>query len=256
MRLEAGERVVDRYELVRELGVGGMGAVWAARDVQTDETVALKTLLPDMLKIPDVVRRFLREARAAMAVNHPNVVRIREVVMAGEEPVIVMDYLRGESLKARLDRERRMALHEFATLFVPVVSALGTAHASGIVHRDLKPDNIFLVKQPDGVEDPRVVDFGIAKLTAIDGDAQKSGHLTTTGAVLGTPYYMSPEQVFGDKNIDHRTDIWSLGIMAYECLAGRRPVDGENIRQNLRVPTPGANAKPQAAAPGPTPALW
>jgi serine/threonine protein kinase len=255
MRFETGGIIAERYTLARCIGEGGMGAVWAARDQREQQLVALKILRGEATS-PELRRRFLREARAAMAVKHPNVVRIREVVTVEDEPIIVMDYLEGESLARRLENLRQLPLADFARIFVPVVSAIGTAHAAGIVHRDLKPDNIFLTRLPDGSEEPRVVDFGIAKLTAIDGDAKQSGELTTSGSVLGTPYYMSPEQVFGDKSIDHRSDVWSLGTIAFECLSGRRPVDGENIGQLLKVITTGAIPRLEAVVQGLPPDIY
>jgi len=250
MQLQPDTIINGRYRLERLIGEGGMGMVWAAVDEEGRERVALKLLKEDGKKNELLLRRFAREARAAMAVAHPNVVRIREVITTEEnDPVIVMDYLQGESLAARLERVHRLPLKDFAELFVGVISAIGTAHAAGIVHRDLKPDNIFLVSLPDGREEARVVDFGIAKLTALDGEAKQTGGLTTTGAVLGTPYYMSPEQVFGDKNIDHRSDIWSLGLIVFEALAGYRAVEGENIGQLLKVITTGAIPRLREAVP-------
>ena len=212
----------------------------AAVDTRSNERVALKLIKGEQSHNTELVKRFFREARAAMAVDHPNVVRIRDVFVGDQgEPVMVMDYLVGESLGDRIERVGKLSLRDFASLFVPVVSAVGSAHAQGIVHRDLKPDNIFVVKSEQGDESPRVLDFGIAKLTAIDGDAKQTAGLTGTGAMLGTPYYMSPEQVFGDKQIDHRADIWSLGVIVFQCLSATRPIDGDNIGQLLRAITTG-----------------
>ena len=225
-----------RYRLERPLGEGGMGVVWEAIDVQTGEHVAIK-LLKTFAREPRNIRRFLREARAAMAVHHPNVVRIREVITdeAGS-PAMVMDLLRGETLASLLTRERGLDLGRFVRIFLPVVSAVGTAHALGIVHRDLKPENIFLTDRGQGKEPGvLVLDFGIAKMTAEGGEAAHTGALTTTGAMLGTPLYMSPEQVLGEKDVDHRSDVWSLGIIMYECLSGTRAVTGDNIFQLIRV---------------------
>jgi serine/threonine protein kinase len=240
MLLERGLVIGGRYRLERSVGAGGMGEVWAALDSRTNEIVAIKALLESARRDPELVRRFVREARAAIAVQHPNVVRIRETLTVGEEPILVMDYLEGESLARRLRSAGKLSLSRFAELFVAVVSAVETAHGLGIVHRDLKPDNVFLVRRPDGREEPRLLDFGIAKLTAMTGAAGVSSALTSTGAVLGTPYYMSPEQVFGDKLIDHRADIWSLGAIAFECLSGKRLIKGESIGQLLKVITTGA----------------
>lgn len=232
----AGEIVGERYRLERLIGEGGMGIVWAAVHQVTRKPVALKALRSNYSADKAVLQRFLREARAACAVRHPNVVEIHDVIVADGLPVMVMDLLEGESLGQRLERERSIPLDELAKILVPVASAVGTAHAIGIVHRDLKPDNIFLSRTATGVE-VKVLDFGIAKLTATDGDAASTAGLTGTGAMLGTPYYMAPEQIYGEKDIDSRVDIWAMGVILYECLAGVRPTQADSIGQILRIVT-------------------
>jgi eukaryotic-like serine/threonine-protein kinase len=210
-----------------------MGVVWAAEDLATGELRAAK-LMKEAAGDPDARRRFLREARAAAAVRHPSVVQIVEVLELDDgAPVIVMELLEGESLRELLARERVLALTELAAIATPVVSAVGAAHELGIVHRDLKPENIFLARGATGERVVKVLDFGIAKLTALDGDAMRSTGLTT-GAVLGTPAYMSPEQVFGERDIDHRADIWALGLIVYQCLSGVLPTEAENVGQVLK----------------------
>jgi serine/threonine protein kinase len=234
--LEVGSVVADRYRLDRVLGEGGMGIVYAATHTRTRKSVAIKVLRASMSADQATRQRFLREARAACAVRHPNVVEIHDVIELadGTPPMIVMELLEGESLASRLKRETVVPLGELATLILPVVAAVGSAHEVGIVHRDLKPDNIFLDRRR-GTTDVHVLDFGIAKLTATEGDAASSAAITGTGAVLGTPYYMSPEQVFGEKDIDHRADIWALGVILYECLAGVRPTQADNIGQVFKI---------------------
>jgi hypothetical protein len=239
MQLVAGAKVAGKYELERRIGVGGMGEVWSAVQSPTRKRVALKFLKPakeeNTTEAEATRKRFLREARAACAVQHPNVVEIHDVLALDDgAPVMVMEFLSGETLEARLVRDGKMALGEIAAVLVRVVSAVGAAHALGIVHRDLKPDNIFLADTSDGVE-IKVLDFGIAKLTALDGDAAQTGGLTNTGAMLGTPYYMSPEQAFGERNIDHRADVWSLGIILYRAITGVLPTRGDNIGQILKI---------------------
>ncbi|MBK9001393.1 MAG: serine/threonine protein kinase [Myxococcales bacterium] len=232
----AGVVIADRYRLDHLLGEGGMGSVWAASHLLTRSTVALKFLKPEATKNAAAVRRFMREARAATSVNHPNVIRIHDIfLLADGAPVMVMDLLSGESLGQKLEREKKIALPALAAIMLPVVSAVGSAHAAGIVHRDLKPDNIFLARTPDGRVSPKVLDFGIAKLNRNTPDAAESANLTRTGALLGTPYYMSPEQVFGEKEIDARADVWSVGVILYESLTGVRPVDGDNLGQLFKV---------------------
>jgi serine/threonine-protein kinase len=228
--------LAGRYRLDAKLGEGGMGVVWAATHVVTRQTVALKLLLTTPgADTSRVVKRFMREARAASAVKHPNVVLVYDVMeLDAQTPMMVMELLRGETLGQRLDRERTLPLGEVARVLLPVVSALGTAHAAGIVHRDIKPDNIFLAVTPEGPT-VKVLDFGIAKLLQTAEEPVAAGTLTATNAIVGTPYYMAPEQVFGEKDIDHRADVWALGIIAYECLAGTRPADGDNVGQIMKI---------------------
>jgi serine/threonine protein kinase len=231
IELAAGALIGARYRLERRLGEGGMGVVWAAVDLTTGAAVALKLL--KAADDPDARRRFVREGRAASAVRHPNVVSIVDVVELDDgTPVLVMELLDGESLRDLLSREGALSLSALADIAVPVVSAVGAAHAVGIVHRDLKPENIFLARGGDA-RVVKVLDFGIAKLTSLDGEAMRSTGLSTA-AVLGTPAYMAPEQVFGEKDIDHRADIWALGIVLHHCLAGELPTAGDNVGQVLK----------------------
>ena len=224
--------VGEDYRLCRLLGEGGMGQVWEAIHTSTQEHFALKFLKGT--KEEDRLR-FLREVRAGAAVRHPNVIAVHDFIeLADATLVIVMDLLDGETLGAVLKREQRIALAPLAALLLPVVSALEAAHALGIVHRDLKPDNVFLCKRAASGADVKVLDFGVAKLTASDGIAARTHALTGTGSMLGTPYYMSPEQVFADKDLDARADIWSLGVVMYECLAGVKPTEAETIGRVLK----------------------
>jgi len=239
--LRPGVVIAGRYRLERLMGEGGMGSVWAATHELTRSQVALKFLKPEAVQNTAAVRRFMREARAATAVNHPNVIRVHDIFLQDDNsPVMVMDLLAGESLGHKLERERRIVLPELAAIMLPVISAIGSAHAAGIVHRDLKPDNIFLARTPDGRITSKVLDFGIAKLDSKRPDAAQSAELTRTGAMLGTPYYMSPEQVFGEKDVDARADVWAMGVILYEALSGVRPVDGDNLGQLLKVIATGA----------------
>jgi tRNA A-37 threonylcarbamoyl transferase component Bud32 len=217
--------IAARYRLVRRVGEGGMGVIWAAGDLVTGRRVALKRI-KDSVDDPAARRRFLVEARAASAVRHPNVVEILDVLeFETGPPALAMELLEGESLRDVLTRDRALSVPALADLLVPVISAVGAAHALGVVHRDLKPENIFLGRSTAGARIVKVLDFGIAKLTALDGEAMRSA---------GTPAYMAPEQVFGERDIDHRADIWALGVVVYECLAGVRPTDGDNVGQVLK----------------------
>jgi eukaryotic-like serine/threonine-protein kinase len=228
--LRPGALIAGRYRLDRRLGAGGMGVVWAATHVVTRREVALKFLKASVTADTEARRRFLQEARAATAAHHPNVVEIWDVFdLPGDTPVIVMDLLAGETLRERLARAGSLDLETTAKLLLPVISAVGTAHALGIVHRDLKPDNIFLAG--DGAAPSvKVLDFGIAKLMTRPDDLEPAVS-TGTGEMLGTPCYMAPEQALGERDVDHRADIWALGAIVYECLAGVRPVRGPNIGQ-------------------------
>ena len=234
---EAGALVAGRYRLERPLGAGGMGEVWVATNIVTSGRVALKFLKPEYAKVPDLRLRFVREARAASAVSHPNIVTVHDVLdLDSESPVMVMELLQGEALSERLARERALTLGEVARLLVPALHGLQAAHRAGIVHRDLKPDNLFIVRHPDGTEQTKVLDFGIAKMVAA-GEEDVGGALTKTGAMMGTPYYMSPEQAFGEKSIDHRSDVWSMGIIFYQCLTGILPTEAGNFGQIVKIIT-------------------
>jgi len=233
--LVPGAVVAGRYQLERALGQGGMGVVWAAMQTVMRKRVALKFLRGPIHLRPELRRRFLLEARAAAAVVHPNVLDVHDVFELEDQTlVMLMDLLEGETLGARLAREQNLSLGETADILVQIVSAIETAHAAGVVHRDLKPDNVFLVKTTSGSPSVRVLDFGIAKLLGADGPTTETGLVTEAGSMLGTPCYMSPEQSFGEKPVDYRTDIWSLGVILYECLTGARPVEGDSIGQVVK----------------------
>ncbi len=231
--LEPGAVVGGRYRLERILGQGGMGIVWAVQDMESGARFALK-LLQDDVEDPDARRRFSHEARAAQVVHHPHVVRIQGVLeLEQERPAILMELLEGETLREVLAREGRLSLPALVRWMVPVLSAVGAAHALGVVHRDLKPENLFLARQPGGDSMVKILDFGIAKVTALDGETMRTTGLTT-GKVLGTPAYMAPEQVYGQTDLDHRVDIWALGLMFYQALSGVLPTAGDNIGQVFR----------------------
>jgi serine/threonine protein kinase len=240
IRLDVGAVVGGRFRLERRLGEGGMGVVWQAVHAVTRKPVALKFLKGSAASDPHAVQRFLREARAACAVQHPCVVSVHDVLeLEDGSPMMVMDLLVGETFADRLAREGAQPLPEVARIMVHVCSAVGWAHALGIVHRDLKPENIFLARSLTGATEVKVLDFGIAKLTASEGDAAQSVATTATGSTLGTPHYMAPEQLLGEKDVDHRADIWALGIILYEALAGARPTRGANMLQVYKLVTTG-----------------
>jgi serine/threonine protein kinase len=227
-----GTVLAQRYRLDRLLGEGGMSQVWAATHLLTTRTVAVKLLRAALNAQPDMRRRLLREARAASSFEHRNVVDVHDIFeLEDGTPVMVMALLHGQTLGDGLTAAARFGVADAANLLLPVVSAVGTAHAAGIVHRDLKPDNIFLAEEA-GQTLVKVLDFGIAKL--VSSEEQDAGSRTGTGILVGTPGYMAPEQCFGDRDIDHRADIWSLGAILYEVLTGTRALSGDNLGQVIK----------------------
>jgi serine/threonine-protein kinase len=251
--LRTGVVVAERYELEQPLGEGAMGEVWSARDRLTNEPVALKFLKGPAS--PDLVKRFVREAKAASAVRHSNVIAVHDiVVLDGGTPAIVMDLLRGETLASHFKRLAPLSVTELSSIMVPILAAVGAAHAAGIVHRDLKPDNIFLAEQSDGSVQPMVLDFGVCKLRAPEALAREISTLTVSGSLMGTPLYMSPEQVFAAKDVDARADVWALGVILYEGATGQRPFEADSAGQLLKRISSGAfkpvaELAPQAPAP-------
>lgn len=216
--------VLGRHQLTRRLGEGGMGAVYEGTHQDLGRRAAVKTLHERYARSADVRQRFLREGQAASHVRHPNVVHIYDVGVDGNQPYLVMEFLEGEDLGQFITREGRLSVERAADLLLPVISAVAAAHDLGVIHRDLKPENIFLSRERGGIK-PKVLDFGISKLVNRD-EAQP---LTGTGAFLGTPHYMSPEQAQGAKHLDHRSDQYSLGVILYQCTTGRRPVDEPSL---------------------------
>ncbi|MBI5516418.1 MAG: serine/threonine protein kinase [Deltaproteobacteria bacterium] len=218
-----GEVLAGRYLLREKLGAGGMGEVYQGRDQHSGRDVAVKVLHRDLLRQPEVVERFLREARAANTVRHPNVVEVYDVGTDDRgAPFMVQELLRGMDLCNYLGRRGPLPVDEALTLMLPVIDAVGYAHTRGVVHRDLKPENVFLA-QRDGLVVPKVLDFGLSRIVGADA----ARRLTATGIMMGTPVFMSPEQVQGKRDVDARSDVWTLGVMLYECLTGRLPFDGE-----------------------------
>lgn len=215
----------ERYQLVESLGSGGMGSVWRANDLRLGGEVAIKLMDPKLTDSQEALTRFKREAQAAAAIRSTYVVQIFDYGVDADMPFIAMELLRGESLAARLKRVGQLKPGEAAHILGHVGRALDLAHSKGIVHRDLKPENIYLVREGD--EDVgKMLDFGIAR--SIGGFSAMEGLKTQTGTVLGTPFYMSAEQVSGQP-VDHLTDIWSFGVIAWECLLGRRAFDGDSF---------------------------
>jgi serine/threonine-protein kinase len=234
-----GDVLAGKYRVERVLGVGGMGVVVAAWHEQLETRVALKFLLPDALGNPEAVNRFLREARAAVKITGEHVARVSDVgQLENGAPYIVMEYLEGLDLAAWLQQRGSLRIDMAVDFLLQACEAIADAHTLGIVHRDLKPANLFCVQRSDGQLSIKVLDFGISKVTTPGG----SNDMTRTTALVGSPYYMSPEQLLSAKMVDARTDIWSLGIILFELISGRVPFKAEAVTElALRIamdPTP------------------
>jgi serine/threonine-protein kinase len=213
-----------------------MGEIYAAKNIATGKSVALKLIGAKAPRTADRTRRFLTEARAATAIRHANVIEVFDLFEDDDGTLfMVMELLEGEDLAKLRARAGALTLHEIARIAVPVAKALKAAHGKGIIHRDLKPQNIFLAVQTDGSMIPKVLDFGIAKiLDPAKIGAESAGHSTSNGLPLGTPHYMSFEQAMSEK-VDHRADIWALGVIVFEGLCGRRPLEFESIGEMYKA---------------------
>jgi Protein kinase domain len=232
-----------KYRIVRKLGEGGMGAVFEAEQALTGKRVALKWMQPGGGAGAELAARFLQEAKAAARVHHPNVVDVYDFGRTGDAAYLVMEYLEGETLGAALGHGT-LSYGQVIALLLPVLRATASAHKQGVVHRDIKPDNIFLARHEGGIE-PKLLDFGISKVAARDG-SQSS--LTRTGTTMGTPRYMSFEQLAGEKDIDGRADVYAFGVILYEVLTGRPPFDAETfsalvVKMATSVPAPVASLR-------------
>lgn len=240
-----GDVVAEKYELQRPLARGGMGQVWVAQNQLTERRVAIKFMLPELATSPDTVQRFFREAKASARIDHPSIVDVLDLgTLEDGAPFMVMEYLEGRSLEQLIDKEP-LAPIQAAAVMLDVAHALASAHAAGIVHRDLKPANIYIAKKGEQLV-PKILDFGISKITSSIGNDVR---MTRTGAVLGSPAYMSPEQARGRTDIDGRADIWAIGVILYEAVSGKLPFSGENYNQvmmaiTLDPPTPLASVAP------------
>ncbi|MGC4068837.1 MAG: serine/threonine-protein kinase [Polyangiaceae bacterium] len=223
----ANQIIQGRYRLDSLLGRGGMGSVWRAEHLQLKSKVAVKRLDESIAENPDAMARFIREAQASAALRSANVVQVFDYGLDDGVAFIAMELLEGESLAERIQRLGRLSVDDTMRFMGEVLRAMSKAHGAGIVHRDLKPDNIFICR--DEPEFAKILDFGVAKLT---GSSAIGGSHTQTGVVIGTPYYMSPEQAQG-KAIDARSDLWALGVIVYECLTGRLPFFGESFGEIL-----------------------
>jgi len=236
-RLREGVQIAGRYRLVRELSRGGMGCVWIAHHLALDMPCVLKFINSDVAHLSELSRRFEREAKAAAKLRSPHVVQMLDHGVWEGIPFMAMELLEGEDLGRRLARHGRLSASDTVAILTDVALGLAKAHELRIVHRDLKPANIFLVRNDDR-DHVKILDFGVAKSLGMDiGDVK-----TSAGALLGTPYYMSPEQAEGTGKVDHRSDLWSLAVVAFRCVTGRLPFQstaiGDLLLQIVHRPVP------------------
>jgi serine/threonine-protein kinase len=243
--VKVGDVVDGKYRVERVIGSGGMGVVVAAEHLKLGRTVALKFLLKHACENHEAVTRFLREGQALASITSAHVARVMDVgTLQQGEPYLVMEYLEGADLGVTLKQRGRLPIGEAVSYVLQVCEAVAEAHAKGIVHRDLKPSNLFLAQGADGIPLVKVLDFGISKAVVqqpetpvpaggSDASTVVAAHVTSTGALVGSPLYMSPEQIRNARRVDERTDIWSIGVILYELVGGAPPFEGETLSGTL-----------------------
>jgi serine/threonine protein kinase len=218
-----GQILDGRYRIVRKLGEGGMGEVYAAEHVHIEKRFAIKLLRPEIVSNPEAVTRFRQEARSASSIGHRNIIAIEDFGQLADGRIYMcMELLNGAALNDMITQ--LIGVDRLLNILIQTGHGLGAAHAKGIVHRDMKPENIFVTIGPGGEDVPKLLDFGIAKVSGNEGQ----NHLTRTGTIFGTPFYMAPEQALGNA-VDARTDIYAVGVIMYECFAGSLPFQGESF---------------------------
>jgi serine/threonine-protein kinase len=253
-----GKTLGGRYLLRDVLGSGGMGTVFEAEHLGLKRTVAIKVLNPSQARKKTAVKRFQQEARAAGSIGHPNICEVYDLgALDDGSPYLVMEKLTGRTLAQRLQKETRLSPDDVVETIIQALSGLGAAHDKGIVHRDIKPDNIFIAKRAGAFDIVKVVDFGVSKIFARGDDAEGGEELdlTRTGMVMGTPYYMSPEQASGERNLDARVDIYACGVVMYEAVTGRRPFLAPNYNALLLKIIAGTYKSPRELVPDVSPAF-
>jgi serine/threonine-protein kinase len=233
MSLQLGQVIDGKYRILRVIGEGGMGAVYEGENLRIRRRVAIKLLHGGVASNTEMVQRFEREAQVAGTVGNDHILEILDLgALPSGERYMVMEYLDGETLTERIKARGRLLPSEAIVLIRQVLRGLAAAHVAGIVHRDLKPDNIFILKEKAGQRDyVKIIDFGISKFAEQEGGV--SSRMTRTGALMGTPHYMAPEQATGSTDIDRRTDVYAIGIILYEMVTGRLPFEAETFNQLL-----------------------
>ncbi len=238
-------QTIGNYKITAKLGEGGMGVVFLAEHPVIGKKVAMKAIHPELSRNAEVVSRFMIEAKSVNQIGHEHIVDISDFGNTADgEFYFVMEYLQGQAMAERLKQVTKLPPAQALNIAAQVADALGASHEHGIIHRDLKPENIYLVARGANKDFVKVLDFGLAKLTG-RGD-EKVSHKTRTGSVMGTPFYMAPEQCEGKASIDHRADIYSLGVILFEMLTGKVPFGGEGygeiIVKHITMPAPSARS--------------
>ncbi len=253
LSLPPGTLIAKKYRVEKLLAAGGMGAVLRAHHEALDQPVAIKVMRPELADRREAAQRFMREARAAAKIASDYVARVTDVdTLPDDTPFMVMEYLDGRDLDALLEEHKRLPIAQAVDFAIQALAGVEAAHALGVVHRDLKPSNLFLVERPGAPPRIKILDFGISKVVDDTADrGLKAGATTSAGAMLGTPRYMSPEQVASAKSVDARTDIWAMGLILYEMLTGSYPFTGDNSGEILAAilnapPAPLRELRPDA----------